>query len=219
MSFYTVNSLAFSYTSGNRLLNNINFKLNKDQCIGIIGPNGCGKTTLVKLLLGILKPDSGEIYLQNKNIRYMSLSDIGKKVGFVYQNPEKQLFCSTVWDQMQFSFKFNSKASNIQINDNIKYYLDKFDLFSKKDSSPFVLSRGEKQRLALASVLSRDVEFLMLDEPTSSLDVLRVKQLEKYLMKIRDEKKGYLIISHDEKFLAKHVDNILSFKNEGVEIL
>ena len=171
----------------------------------------------MKLMLGILKTQGGEIYLEGNNIRNISLSSIGKKVGFVFQNPDKQLFCPTVWEQMSFSYKYGSKNSKDEIDNNINYYLEVFDLIKHKNSSPLELSRGEKQRLALASVLSRQVKFLILDEPTTGLDILRKKQLESCLMSLKEEGKGYMIISHEAKFLTKYVDKLLRLQPEGVE--
>lgn len=219
MSFYTVDSLTFSYNKSNTLFQNVSFNIEENQQVGLIGPNGCGKTTLVKLILGILKPQKGEIYLQGKNIRNTSLSSVGKQVGFVFQNPDKQLFCPTVLEQISFSYKYENKISKGEIDDKINYYLETFDLLKHKNSSPLELSRGEKQRLALASVLSRDVKFLILDEPTTGLDILRKRQLEKCLMSLKQEGKGYMIISHEAKFLSKYVDKLLRLQHEGVEYI
>jgi len=217
VSFYTIDSLTFSYNKADALIGNISFNIEENQHIGLIGSNGCGKTTLVKLMLGILKPKVGEIYLEGSNIRGISLSSVGEKVGFVFQNPDKQLFCPTVWEQMSFSYKYGSRNSKDGINSNINYYLEAFDLIKYKNSSTLELSRGEKQRLALASVLSRNVKFIILDEPTTGLDILRRKQLEKCLLSLKEEDKGYMIISHEAEFLTKYVDKILRLRTEGVE--
>lgn len=219
MSFYTINSLTFSYPKSDVLLENISFDIDKNHRIGLVGPNGCGKTTLVKLMMGMLKPSTGEIYLKGNNIKNMALSEIGKSVGFVFQNPDKQLFAPTVWEQMSFSCKFIKNICKNEIDEKINYYLRLFGLEKNKNDYPFNLSLGQKQRLALASVLSRDVEFLIMDEPNTGLDILRLNSLEKCLLSLKKENKGYIIISHDEKFLMRHVDKLLSFKDKGVEFI
>jgi energy-coupling factor transport system ATP-binding protein len=215
MSFYTADSVTFSYTKRDSLIKNVSFSIEENHRIGLIGPNGCGKTTLVKLMLGILNPQEGELFLEGKSIRNISLSSIGKKVGYVFQNADKQLFCPTVWEQMSFSSRFGGNTCK----DKLVHYLEVFDLAKYKDSPPLELSRGERQRLALASVLSRDVRFVILDEPTTSLDILRKRQLENCLMTLREEGKGYMIISHEAKFLTKYVDKLLRLQPEGVENL
>ena len=217
MSFYTINSLTFSYAKTDKLFQNISYDIDVNQHIGLVGPNGCGKTTLIKLMLGILRPRGGEIYLEGSNIKDISLSDVGKKVGYVFQNPDKQLFCPTVLEQMRFSFIYGSGESEEVTDDKINYYLKTFDLIQYRNLSPIKLSRGEKQRLALASVLSRNVKFLILDEPSTGLDILRKKELENCLMTLKQEGKGYMIISHEAKFLDKYVDQLLRLRPEGVE--
>ncbi|NLM43687.1 MAG: ABC transporter ATP-binding protein [Clostridiales bacterium] len=219
MSFYIIDSLAFSYNKNTSLLKNISFVIEKNQHIGLIGENGCGKTTLIKLMLGILKPQKGTILLEGQNVRDIPLSQIGCKIGYVFQNPEKQLFCPTVWEQMSFSFIYGNEIDNQDMEDRINYYLDLFELEKYKNDSPMKLSRGEKQRLALASVLSRNVDYLIMDEPTIGLDILRKKQLEKCLLTLKSEKKGFMIISHEPNFLEKYVDKLLILSSKGVEVI
>lgn len=215
MNFYTIDSLNFSYNKTDKLFQNVSFCVEQNQHIGLVGSNGCGKTTLVKLMLGILKSYGGEIFLEGSNIKDISLSDVGKRVGFVFQNPDKQLFCPTVWEQMKFACKY----ANEKDNGDVEYYLEVLGLMKYKNSSPMDLSRGEKQRLALASVLSRDVKFLIMDEPTTGLDILRKRQLEKCLMFLRDTGKGYIIISHEARFLSRYVEKLIRLTSEGVEYI
>ena len=219
MSFYTINSLTFSYPKSETILKNVDINIGKSQHIGLIGPNGCGKTTLVKLMIGVLKPCSGQIQLKGHNISGMPLSEIGKNVGFVFQNPEKQLFAPTVLEQMLFNYRFEKNVKEAETNIKIDYYLDMFGLINFKNHIPFNLSLGQKQRLALASILSRDADFLIMDEPGTGLDIFHLKSLSGCLTSLRNENKGYLIISHDKDFLMENVDKLLCIKNKGVELI
>ncbi len=219
MGFYTINSLTFSYPKSETILENVNINIDKSQHIGLIGPNGCGKTTLVKLMIGVLKPCTGQIHLKGHNISDMSLSEIGKNVGFVFQNPEKQLFAPSVLEQMLFNYRFDKNINETETNNKIDYYLDLFGLIDYKDSFPFNLSLGQKQRLALASILSRDADFLIMDEPNTGLDIFHLKNLSTSLLSLKNENKGYLIISHDKSFLSKNVDKLLRIRDKGVEFV
>ena len=219
MAFYTTDSLTFSYPRSETIIENINLNVEKHQRLGLIGPNGCGKTTLFKLLMGILKPYKGEICIEGNNIKNMSLGEIGGKVGFIFQNPNRQLFAPTVLEQMTFSYKFGNNTIEDETEEAANYYLRLFDLYDYREYSPFNLSLGQKQRLAIASVLMRDVDFLIMDEPNTALDILRLKNLEQCLKSLKDEGKGYIIISHNKKFLSKQVDGLLGFKGKGVEFI
>lgn len=168
-------------------------------------------------MLGIIKPLEGKLCLENKDIRNMSLADIGKRIGYVFQNPEKQLFCPTVREQVEFSFNYGSGAISSEADKRVEYYLKAFDLMQYKDASPVELSHGEKQRTALAAALAREVSFLILDEPTTGLDVLRKNQLAECILSLKAEGRGYMITGHEARHLERYVDRLLIFGPEGVE--
>lgn len=218
-SFYSIDSLTFFYPKSDIVLENINLSIGENEYIGLIGPNGSGKTTFTKLLMGILKPCKGQISLKDKNITDMTLCEIGKNVGFVFQNPEKQLFAPTVEEQISFYYKLEKEYDEKEIKEKVEYYLDLFGLTPYKNDFPFNLSTGQKQRLALASILSRNVDFLIMDEPGTGLDIYHLKKLSQSLSSLREENKGYLIISHDKKFLSRHVNKLLSIKDKGVDFI
>lgn len=172
----------------------------------VTGANGTGKTTLSKLILGILRPQSGEIYIDGDNARELTLASAGRRVGYVMQNPARQIFSPTVKEEMEFGLRILGLDAD-RIRQKTDEYLKYFDIAKYADGFPFALSRGEKQRLVLAAVLAMEPAYLMLDEPTASLDSKRKEMLRNYLLKIRAERGcGIIIISHDREFVEACAD-------------
>lgn len=198
-------NICFEYPkSGRAVLKNFSADFPKNEITALTGPNGCGKTTLSRILVGILKPQQGNVYIDNVDTAQMSLAETGKKIGLVMQHPGRQLFCTTVREEMEYGLK-NLNLSEAKIAERTDYYLKYFQLEKHKESFPFEMSYGEKQRLVLAAVLAMRPQYLLLDEPTASLDVYRQKLLGELILKIHEETKtGIIIISHDRDFINKY---------------
>ena len=168
-------------------------------------------------MMGILKPDLGEIYLLDKNISTMSLGQIGEKVGYLFQNPEKQFFSNTVEDEIKFILEIKN-LNKEHIEESVKSLLELFQLNYIKNSFPLKLSQGEKQRLALAAVLANKPEYLILDEPTKGLDMERRNTLIQMLKDLHSKGTGMTIITHDHAFVYQISNRILRmYRGEIVE--
>ncbi len=201
------------------LLENINLELGRGECIALLGANGSGKTTLSKLLIGIIKPEKGQLSVDRQNLENLSLAKIGERVGYLFQNPNRQLFCSSVEEEVGFALQFRNK--NFEENRNkVNELLDFFDLERLREKFPFTLSQGERQRLALAAIMALDPPFFILDEPTTGLDPRRKEELYFYLHKLLQKNRGILLISHDHQFAGKLASCVRELKNgqlvEGV---
>ncbi len=201
------------------LLENINLELGRGECIALLGANGSGKTTLSKLLIGIIKPEKGQLSVDRQNLENLSLAKIGERVGYLFQNPNRQLFCSSVEEEVGFALQFRNK--NFEENRNkVNELLDFFDLERLREKFPFTLSHGERQRLALAAIMALDPPFFILDEPTTGLDPRRKEELYFYLHKLLQKNRGILLISHDHQFAGKLASCVRELKNgqlvEGV---
>jgi energy-coupling factor transporter ATP-binding protein EcfA2 len=198
--------LSFAYAPESMILHGFSAKFPQGQITAITGPNGCGKTTLAKLLTGILKPSSGRVTLDDQDMSGMTLTEIGRKVGLVMQNPERQMFCTSVRDEIEFGLKHFGFAES-EIADRRDRYAEAFGLSRLLDRFPFALSGGEKQRVMLAAILAADPSFLILDAPTSALDRGRRRVLGRILQKLKDEENvGIILISHDEAFITEFAD-------------
>lgn len=222
---YQVESIAFSYPRrGGRyesfangpLLENISFQLARDEFTVLMGDNGSGKTTLGKLLLGILKPDAGRILLENEDIAGKSLANIAKRVGYLFQDPSRQLFGTSVYDDLAFPLRIKGLSED-EIKTTIQPMLDELDLAHLHGRPPYLLSQGEKQRVALAGILLNGAEYLVLDEPTTALDPERKKTLGELLLRLKKRGVGILMIGHDQKFVQTYADRCLRLGQKGIK--
>jgi cobalt/nickel transport system ATP-binding protein len=164
-----IKNLKFRYSKNqNYILNEIDLQINKNETFGIIGPTGAGKSTLLFHLNGILQGE-GEILIEGVKISKSSLKSIRDKVGLVFQNPDNQLFCPTVYDDIAFGLIQRGEKSSY-IADKVKDIMQKFELQSYAELSTHHLSFGEKKRVSLASIMVMKPEIICFDEPFANLD-------------------------------------------------
>ena len=194
------------------VINSLSAKFEEGTISAVTGANGCGKTTFVKNIVGILKPDSGEILIDGVNLAGQSIAQIAKKIGCVFQNPSSQIFCLSVADEVAYGLK-NQGLLKEQIDYRVDYYLEYFELYKHKNDFPFDLSQGEKQRLVLAAVLAMQPKYIILDEPTTGLDRYRSQLLGKYLQKISNDGCGIIFVSHDTAFVKRYAQNHYKMEN------
>lgn len=211
-----IEKISYEYPRGRKVFENFSLELNKSETTVLTGKNGCGKTTLTKLIMGIFKPSFGEIKLFGQSTKEMSLGAIGEIIGYVFQYPERQLFGTTVMEELTFPLLFKGYNKEETI-DKAEEMIKIFDLEKVKNSYPFFLSYGEKRRLAIASVLMVGPKYLILDEPTSSLDKERIEKLSQVLENLKKRNIGILIISHNKDFIERHKDRIIALEGGSYE--
>jgi energy-coupling factor transport system ATP-binding protein len=203
----SIENITFKYPqAGTPVITGFSACFERGEIVAVTGKNGSGKTTLTKLMAGILRPSAGRVKIGGADAAGMDLFEIGRKVGYVFQNPNRQLFCDTAYNETAYGLR-NLGLDEAQVSQTASYYLDYFGLTAHRDTYPGNLSLGEKQRLALAAVLSLGTDYLVLDEPTSGLDVRRQGELGDLLLKLRKEEGcGIIFVSHEEDFIARCAD-------------
>jgi len=206
-----INNITYSYGK-NDIFHNASSVFNSNEISFLVGPNGSGKTTLTKLILGILKlkEHNGVILVDGTNVNDIKLSEMGRKIGYLFQNPDKQLFNPTVKDELIFYEKYYHIPDK-KYNEEL---INLLELSMIMDHKVINLSEGEKKRLALACILQRKPKYLILDEPSSGLDENNQSKLIKILKNIKETNLiGSLIISHNKRFIDKLSDNIYTIKD------
>ena len=216
MSILGVKNLNYSYLQNGPIqraaLENVSFSLEKGQTLGIIGHTGSGKSTLVQMLNGLLKPNSGTVFLNGEDIWKdpKRLRDKRFKVGLVFQYPEYQLFEETVYKDIAFGPE-NMGLDENEIRRRVEKYTGLLGLDRDYlEKSPFDLSGGEKRRVALSGILAMEPEVLVLDEPTAGLDPVGRENLFKAIDKYKTENNAtVIIVSHSMEDLARLCDSLL----------
>ncbi|HHV46352.1 MAG TPA: ABC transporter ATP-binding protein [Tissierellia bacterium] len=202
MHYIEIRDVDFEYEKGKSVFQNLSLNIDKNETIALMGPNGSGKTTLGKLMAGILKPTKGQVNVFSRDTRGIPLHEIGLRIGYLFQNPEKQFFANTVYDELGFVMKIKGYDEEY-IKEKVEEKLELFQLKGLVNHSPFLLSQGEKQRLAIAAVLMNEPEYLILDEPTTGLDKKRKDMLLNLLFMLKNQGIGMTIISHDRRFVER----------------
>ena len=220
-----VQDLRFKYPSGVEAIKGLSLTVKEGEFIAIMGQNGAGKTTLVKHINGLLKPTSGTIVVNGVETTKTTIATLSKSVGFVFQNPDHQLFSETVEEEIAFALK-NFGFDKATIEKQVTWALNLLSLEQYRKTSPFMLSGGERKRVALASVLAWDPEILILDEPTIGQDHEQKEKLRQFILQLQSQGKTIVIVTHDVEFVAECNPRVILMKEgkivadgEGKEIL
>lgn len=183
----------FAYQKSSPVFSGLNLQVRRGERLGIIGPNGAGKSTLLLLLNGLLKPEKGRVEVLGEAISPESEMKVRQTVGLVFQNPEDQLFCQTVFDDVAFG-PLNFGLRKEQVTARVRQALNEVGLSHFEERSTFNLSFGEKKLVALATALSMQPEIVALDEPTSNLDAIHRRKIMRW---VSQNGRTCLITSHD----------------------
>ena len=206
-----IKELSFSYDS-KPFIDNLDLKINDGEVVGIIGNTGCGKSTFVRLIAGLIKSDSGKIIIDGDDITNKKFNKkiLRRKLGIVFQFPEMQLFEQTIEKDMFFGLK-QYKLTYDEKYKRAKEALELLGLdFERiKDKSPLTLSGGEKRKIAVAGILVCKPKYLIFDEPIAGLDCNSRDSFMKLLLALKQNGTTIIIISHNTDYLAEYADRIL----------
>ena len=198
----TVEDVYFSYASGVEALKGVSLTVRDGEFVAIMGQNGAGKTTLIKQFNGLLKPTRGNVLVDGTETTKTSVATLARKVGFVFQNPDHQLFSESVEEEISFALK-NFGYNKDVIEDRVVWAVNLLGLTQYRKTSPFMLSGGERKRVALASVLAWDPQVLVLDEPTIGQDHQQKENLRQFILQMQTQGKTVIIVTHDVEFVAE----------------
>lgn len=212
MSKITVSNLSFCYIPEEYILKNINLKFDSEST-AIIGQNGAGKTTFVKLLKGLLTTENGEILIDGMDSKNKTVAELSKHIGMVFQNPNDQIFKSKIIDEVMFGplniFQDKAKAYEQSIKS-----LEMVGLSANLEDNPYDLGLSERKLITIASVMAMDADIIILDEPTIAQDSQGKKRIGNIINSLKSEGKLVITITHDMDFVANYFDRVIIF-NKG----
>ncbi len=196
------------------LFDGLNLNIERGDRVGLLGANGCGKTTLCHIIMGLLTPESGDVEIFGKRrTKESDFAEIRGKIGFLFQDSDDQLFCPTVIEDVAFG-PLNMGQSPEEAKRTVTSTLKSLKLSGFEDRITYKLSGGEKRLVSLATVLAMKPDFLILDEPTSGLDEKTTQRLVEIL---KESNLGYMIISHDRDFIKMTVDKLIQMKDGQIQ--
>lgn len=203
-----VENLCFEYEPGLKTIHNISFQIKKGEYVAILGHNGSGKSTIAKLLIGLLEKKLGNIIIDHKELNLENLYKIREKIGIVFQNPDNQFIGATVRDDIAFGLE-NICIPREKMDELIERYAKRVRMDQFLDHEPTKLSGGQKQRVAIAGILAMSPSIIILDESTSMLDPRGRKEINELIRELKEDKEMTIIsITHDIEE-AKNADRIL----------
>jgi len=210
-----VRNASFSYGSSPAVLRNVDLTIRRGEFVTLMGPNGTGKTTLAKHFNGLLKPTSGRVLVRNLDTRQASVAELAKTVGYVFQNPDHQLFARTLHDELAFGPK-NLKWSTGRIERAVDGALEHMGGSGRSAEDPFFMGLAERKLVAIASVLAMEPELLVLDEPATGADHESALRIMNYLANLHRNGLTIAIVTHDVSLAANFADRIVVLQSGNI---
>jgi energy-coupling factor transport system ATP-binding protein len=211
----SIKDLHFTYPTGVEAVRGVSLEMRAGERVAIIGQNGAGKTTLVKHLNGLLRPTRGEVHVGDWNTREHPVAHLARRVGFLFQNPDEQIFKNRVADEVAFGPR-NLGLTRVEIETRVQTALERTGIAELADAHPYDLLPTLRKWVALASVLAMDTPILVLDEPTTGQDARGVAHLGALVDELARSGKTVIAISHDIDFCAEHFDRVVVMKQGAV---
>ncbi len=203
-----------SYDEGTPILRGVSFTIREGEFVAFAGTNGAGKSTTMRLANGLLKPDSGTVLVNNMPTTHLQTSELAQRVGFLFQNPDRQICCPTVREELLFGFRALKKDES-EAAKRVDAIIEEFGF--NPDDDPFLLNRGTRQLLALASIVVLEPRVIILDEPTTGLDYRECEKVMSIIRRLHASGTTVIMVCHDMEVVADFAERVIVM-NEGCVI-
>lgn len=210
-----ISDLHFTYPAGVDALQGISLSIESGEQVGIVGQNGAGKTTLVKHLNGLLQPTRGQVLIDDWDTNKHSVAKLARRVGYVFQNPDEQLFSKNVGTEVAFGPR-NLGYDGGQVQALVNDALAMTELSDRTETNPYDLSATWRKMVALASVISMDTEIVIFDEPTTGQDAMNIARIANVIKALRERGKTVITITHDIDFCAENFERVIALSQGKV---
>lgn len=207
-----IEAISFRYPGAAHALRNVSLEIAEGEFIALVGQNGSGKTTLAKHFNGLLRPEAGRVLLRGEDIAARETADLASTIGYCYQNPDHQIFAATVFEEIEFGPR-NLGVSEAEVVRRTRRLLDLVKLRGEAERYPFSLGRGQRQKLAVASVLAMEPSIVVVDEPTTGLDWQGGEAMMKVMAELHRDGRTVVIITHDMNIVAEYAQRVVVMAN------
>ena len=195
-----------AYTAETPILNDVSFTIEDGEFIAFVGTNGAGKSTTMRLINGLLKPTAGQVLIDGTPTTQLKTSELARRVGFLFQNPDRQICCNSVRDELEFGFKAQGALTD-EARARVDAIIDEFGF--DPDAEPYLLNRGTRQLLALASIIVMEPPVIVLDEPTTGLDFRKCQKVMEIVARLHREGKTIVMVCHDMEVVGDYAQRIV----------
>ena len=195
-----------AYTAETPILNDVSFTIEDGEFIAFVGTNGAGKSTTMRLINGLLKPTAGQVLIDGTPTTQLKTSELARRVGFLFQNPDRQICCNSVRDELEFGFKAQGALTD-EARARVDAIIDEFGF--DPDAEPYLLNRGTRQLLALASIIVMEPPVIVLDEPTTGLDFRECQKVMEIVARLHREGKTIVMVCHDMEVVGDYAQRIV----------
>lgn len=215
MAYIEVKDVSFSYPNGYLAVDNINISIEKGENVAIVGQNGAGKSTTVKMLNALEYPSKGTVMIGDMNTKDHTTAQVSRVVGYVFQNPDDQIFHSTVRQEVEFGPK-KMKLPEEQMKKQVEYALQITGMDQFADENPYNLPLSTRKFVTIAAIIASDCPVMVFDEPTAGQDLLGNQMLSNILKELHAKGKTVITISHDMEFVVNNFAKVIVMANKKV---
>ncbi len=215
MAYIALDNISYEYPGGFPAVEDVSLCIEKGENVAIVGQNGAGKTTLVRMLNRLLVPSKGNVMVGEMNSKDHTTAQMSRVVGYVFQNPDDQIFHSTIEKEVGFGPKM-MKLDEAEIKRRMDDALELTGLFAQREENPYNLPLSVRKFVTIASIIAMDTSVLVLDEPTAGQDLMGNRRLEAILKTMLERGKTLVTISHDMEFVANNFSRVIVMANRRV---
>lgn len=210
-----IKNASFEYPGGYRALENINITIQEGEKVAIVGQNGAGKTTCVKMMNGLLMPAEGDVFVDGVNTKSVTTATTARKVGYVFQNPDEQIFNQTAAKEIEYMPRY-LKLPEEEIRKRVDRAVEMTDLKKYLELNPYEIPYPIRKFVTIASVIASQPSYIILDEPTAGQDLHGTRTLSSLIRKLNEEGTSVITITHDMEFALNNFDRIIVMAHKNV---
>ncbi|WP_318615492.1 ABC transporter ATP-binding protein [Sporosarcina sp. YIM B06819] len=215
MEAIELKNVTFAYPDGHVANEELNLVIRKGERVAIVGQNGAGKTTAVKLMNGLNKPTSGDVLVNGINTKNQTTAQISAYVGYVFQNPDDQIFNSNVQKEIEYMLHY-LKLDQQEIERRVSRAVELTGIEGYLHMNPFDVPYSIRRFVTIAMVLALETPYIILDEPTAGQDLIGIKTLSNLLDRLQEEGKSVITITHDMEFVADNFTRVVTMANKRI---